>query len=135
MPIEIEYTTDGIGVISHAIDKVTGQDILDSSKAIYSNENFEQLRYWVIERSKCTDYSVSLSSGHEITTLDKAASTRNPNLKVAIISHTDLEHIRSIIYRAEMLNGGFETSVFRSSTDADSWLRDRIGVNYRHSLV
>lgn len=133
MPIEIEYTADGIGVISHAVGKVTGQDIIESSQSIYSQDNFEQLRYWIIERSQCTDYSVSLSSGHEITTLDKSAAGRNPHLKVAIISHTDLEHIRSIIYRAEMLNGGFETSVFRSKNEAEYWLQDRVGIHFRRT--
>jgi len=135
MPINNEYTPDGIGVISHAIGKVTGKDIIDSSSSIYAKDNFGQLRYWIIERSQCTDYSVSLNSGHEICALDKAATRLNPNLKVAIISHTDLEHIRSIIYRAEMINGGFRTAVFRSSSEAETWLRKQVGAQYKHHLL
>ena len=59
MPIEIEYTSDGIGVISHAIGEVTDADVIESSNTIYSDDNFNQLRYWIIDRDNAATSAIS----------------------------------------------------------------------------
>ena len=135
MPIEIEYTSDGIGVISHAIGEVTDADVIESSNSIYADDNFSQLRYWIINRDRCTEYSVSLRAGSTISNMDKKAAKRNSDLCVAIISKTELEHIRSILYKADMLQGGFKTEVFRYNSEADKWLQKHIGIHYKLTLT
>ena len=127
MPIELEYTIDNIGVISHAIGRVTKDDILESGKSVFGHKNFKNLRYWIIDREKCTDYDVTLSSMSEIIKLDQEAAKINPNLIVAIVSLTDLEHIRSILYEIGMRDGGFKTNVFRDRNSAEDWVQEEIG--------
>ena len=126
MPIDIEYTADRIGVIFHATGKGTADDIIKSGESIFRRENFKDLRYWIIDREKCTEYAVGLSAMHEIAKLDKEAAKINPELLVAIVSRTDIEHIRSIIYKAEMIDGGFRTELFHDRESAEHWIQSNL---------
>ena len=44
MPIKIKYTEDGTGIIFIAFDVVTGKDIVEANKDIYSRKNFPKMK-------------------------------------------------------------------------------------------
>ncbi len=115
-------------MVFHAVETVTENDVIRSGKSIFEQENFKNLRYWIIDidREKCTNYAVNLSAMHEIAELDREAARINPELIVAIISMTDIEHIRSIVYKVDMLDGGFETELFSDRNSADHWIQRKL---------
>ena len=85
MPIEIQHTDDNIGIIFSAVGKVTGQEIIESQSNIYQSEGFAKLRYWIAERSRCTEYEVSSYEVSRIAEIDNQAAKINPNLIMALI--------------------------------------------------
>ena len=91
MTIQINYIDNGAGIEIFASGIVTGEDIIEAHKEIYNEENLENQKYQIIDRTKCEEYNVSSGEVQQIANIDKAASKSNPNIIIAIISPTDLQ--------------------------------------------
>lgn len=126
MPIEIKYTDDNIGIIFSAIGKVTGKDIINKQKEIYQSEGFAQLRYWIVDRARCTEYEVSSDEVNQIARMDNEAAKINQNLLMALVSESDLQYGVSRMYEAYIDEAGFKTMVFRDRFEAEDWIRNEL---------
>ncbi len=126
MPIEIQYTDDSIGVNFCAVGKVTGKDILESAKDIFQSKGFVNLRYWIVDRSRCTKYEVSPDEVRLIAELDNEAAKINPNLLMALISETDFQFGVSRMYEGYINETGFKTMVFRDRDAAEKWIKTEL---------
>lgn len=126
MPIEIQKTEDGKGIIFSAVDDVNGKDIIKGITEILNDNSFADLKYWISERSRCTKYDVSSKEVQEIANLNNQAAKNNPNLLVALIAETDLQFGMSRMYEAYIDEHGFQTMVFRSREEADKWLNEKL---------
>ncbi|MCK5220854.1 MAG: hypothetical protein KAR14_04685, partial [Candidatus Aminicenantes bacterium] len=89
MPIKIKYAEDGIGIKFIAFDVVTGKDIIEANKDIYSRKNFPKMKYKIADRTKCTEYLVKGSEVRMIAEQEKEASKINPDFIVALVSKSD----------------------------------------------
>jgi hypothetical protein len=126
MPITIDYTDDKTGVTFFAVDKVTGKDIIASMKELFQSENFVNLKYWIVDRSRCTKYEVDSEEVREIAYLDKDAAKRNPQLLHALIADTDLQYGMSRMYEIHSDDGGFRTKIFRDRAAAEEWIQKEL---------
>ena len=127
MPIDIEYSRDHTGVVTHAIGVVTLDDVIESSQRLFSNANFKNLRYWLVLRDDCIEYSVSIPAMKKIFGLHGEAVTLNPDLKVALVPCSASQYIRDILYESHMnLVGGFNTGVFGGRKSAEFWIEQSI---------
>jgi hypothetical protein len=126
MPIEIQYTDDNIGIIFSAVGKVTGKEIIESQSDIYQSKGFVNLRYWIVDRSRCTEYEVSSDEVSRIAALDNETAKINPNLIMALISESDLQFGVSRMYEAQISEDGFKTMVFRDRSTADKWIQSEL---------
>ncbi len=126
MPIEIRYTDDRKGLDFCAVGSVTGKEIVESAKEIYREEGFLNLRYWIVDRSRCTNYEVSADEVRLIAELDKKAAKENPDLITAIISETDLQYGMSRMYETFVGESGFKTELFKDRESAEKWIQSEL---------
>ena len=131
MTIEVNYTEDRIGLIFRAVGKVTGQDIIEAQRAIYDRASFVHLRYWIVDRSQCTEYAVTAEDVARIAAMDNEAAKRNPHLLIALVSESDLQFGISRMYEAHIDENGFKAMSFRDRAAAERWVRSELRKN-RH---
>ncbi len=122
MPIEIQYSDDRKGVDFYAVGYVTGKEIIECGKEIFKEKGFSSLRYWIVDRSRCTEYEVTADEVRLIAELDKRAAKENPNMITAIISETDLQYGMSRMYETFVGESGFKTKLFRDRDTAEKWI-------------
>ena len=123
MPIEVQYTEDNIGVVFSAVGKVTGKEIINTQNSIYRTKKFANLRYWIVDRSRCTEYEVSADEVDQIAAMDNAAAKQNPKLLMALVAETDLQFGVSRMYEALVDENGFKTMSFRDRESAEMWIK------------
>ena len=126
MPIQIKYIEGGLGVEFIGSDVVTGTDIIEANKEIYSNENFSRQRYQIVDRTNCAEFQVSNEEIRIIAEQDKAAAKTNPNIISALISKTDLQYGISRVYHALVGDSGFLTEIFRDRKNAEEWVEKQL---------
>jgi hypothetical protein len=126
MPIQLNYLDGGFGVEFICTGIVTGPDIIEANKIIYSNENFTIQKYQIIDRTNCSRYEVSNEEMKIIVEQDIAATKINPNIIVALISSSDLQYGMSRVYHALVGDNGFLTEVFRDRKTAEEWIEKKI---------
>jgi hypothetical protein len=126
MPIQIKYIEGGLGVEFIGSDVVTGTDIIEANKEIYSNENFSRQRYQIVDRTNCAEFQVSNEEIRIIAEQDKAAAKTNPNIIIALISKTDLQYGISRVYSALVGDNGFLTEIFRDRKNAEEWIEKQL---------
>ena len=126
MPIEIQYTEDKLGVVFCAVGKVTGQDILAKQNEIYQSDRFPRLRYWIVDRSRCTAYNVNADEVIQMAANDNQAAQINPNLLMALISENDLQFGVSRMFELQLDEERFDTMVFRSREAAHAWIKEKL---------
>ena len=126
MPIQIKYIEGGLGVEFIGSDVVTGTDIIEANKEIYSNENFSRQRYQIVDRTNCAEFQVSNEEIRIIAEQDKAAAKTNPNIISALISKTDLQYGISRVYHALVGDSGFLTEIFRDRKNAEEWVEKHL---------
>lgn len=126
MPIEIEYIDNGTGLIFKAIGKVTGTQVIEHNKKVHANDNFKSLKYWIVDRSSCTEYLINAEEVSELAKLAKDAARQNSNLIMALVSETDLQFGMSRMFEAQISQTGFRTKVFRDRKSAEEWISEEL---------
>ena len=126
MPIQIKYIQGGVGVEFIGSGVLTGADIIEANKEIYSSENLLRQRYQIVDRTKCTEFRVSNEEIQIIAEQDKAAARTNPNIIIALISTTDLQYGISRMYEGHVGDSGFLTEVFRDRKSAEEWIEKQL---------
>ncbi len=131
MPIQLKFVDNGIGVEFVSQGIVTGTDIIEANKEVYSNKNFSNQRYQIIDRTKCKEFRVSAEEIRIIAGQDLAAAEINPNFIVALISTSDLQYGMSRMYQSYIGDNGFRVEIFRDRKSAEKWVQKYFKSNPR----
>ncbi|MFW2371958.1 MAG: hypothetical protein ACN4GM_02475 [Gammaproteobacteria bacterium] len=123
MPVRIEYTKDKIGVVLHHEGVVSGEELINSVSKVYSDERYLNLRYWIGDRTSCTEFLPDTRSLKIIAELSKQESSRNPGILLALVAPNDLEFGMSRMFEFLAGESLFITKVFRARSTADKWIR------------
>ncbi len=126
MAIEIQYIDDGIGIEIIATGVVTGEEIIEAHKEIYSKTNLKKQKYQIIDRTHCEEYQVSSAEVQRIADIDNTAAKTNPNIIMALISPTDVQFGMSRMWEAFIGDSTFVTQVFRDRKRADEWVNKQL---------
>jgi len=129
MAIQINYLDNGIGIEIIASGIVTGEEVIEAHKEIYNEENFKKQKYKIVDRTDCTKYQVYPEDIEKIAGMDDKASSINPNLIIAVISTTSLQHGMTRMWQAYMKNNVFITKNFQDRISADNWINSYIETN------
>lgn len=132
MPIKIKVLHDGMGVLYDCHGMLTGKDFIDANGHILvSGEEIKQLRYGLIDATSISDISISESEMISIASQDeKIASLVSDGAVVAVIANSDFAFRLSRIWESLIEHTGWETMSFRDRLMAESWIQERVKVNF-----
>ncbi len=122
MPVRVNFSKDGARVEFISEGVVTGDEIIEANKKIYTRENLVRLRYKIIDRTGCTDYRVTSEDVLIIANQDKAAAKINSNIVVLLISTTPIQYGMSRMWQAYTDDLGFHAEIFKDRKTAYAWL-------------
>ena len=129
MTIQVNYLENGIGIEIIASGIVTGEEVIEAHKEIYNEENFKKQKYKIVDRTDCTKYQVYPEDIEKIAEMDDEASRINPNLIIAVISTTSLQHGMTRMWQAYMKNNVFIAKNFLDRISADNWIKSYVETN------
>ena len=129
MAIQVNYLDNGFGSEMVASDIVTGEEIIKALKEIYNDQHLNKLKYRIIDRTNCTEYRVYPEEIEKIADMDDKASIINPNLMIAVISTTSLQHGMTSMWQSYLKNNVFITKNFPDRISADKWIKSYIEIN------
>jgi hypothetical protein len=129
MTIQVNYLENGIGIEIIASGIVTGEEVIEAHKEIYNEENFKKQKYKIVDRTDCTEYQVYAEDIEKIAEMDDEASRINPNLIIAVVSTTSLQHGMTIMWQAYLNNNVYITKNFLDRISADNWINSYIETN------
>jgi hypothetical protein len=126
MAIEINYLDDGVGIEIVASGIVTGDEVLAAHKEIYSAENLARRRYQIVDRTHCDYYCLRPEEIKKIAELDKAAAKSNPNIRIAIVSSTELQFDMSRIWQIYVQESSIVSKLFHDRKSVDAWIQEQM---------
>jgi len=125
MPVQIKYIQGGIGIEFILSGDVTGVEIIAANKEIYYYDNLSHLKYKFIDKSTCTEYSVTGEEVKIIAEQDKKVSKINRNITVVFVSPTDLQYGMSRMWQVYAAETGFQSKIFNDRKSAEEWRREK----------
>lgn len=84
MPHSVEYKDDGFLVLLHG--KITAEEIMRSSKYLLNHSNFIKCRYQLWMFGSVESFKLSEDELKRISDHDREKATKNPNMKLGIVS-------------------------------------------------
>jgi hypothetical protein len=126
MAIQIKYVGDGIGVELLASGSVSGPDIIDAIKEIYSDERFGGMKYLIADKTDCTEYTVTPEDVRLIAALDIESAKINPDLIEAHIAPGDIQFGTSRMWQAYVSEGRPTSCIFRDRESALQWVKNEL---------
>jgi hypothetical protein len=126
MPVQITFLDNGQGIEFISSGIITGKEIIEANKKIYTPENLLRLKYKIVDRTTCTEYQVTSEEVQIIAEQDKEAAKINSNIIIALVSPTDLQYGVSRMWESFVDEIGFQTGVFRDRMSADAWLKEKL---------
>jgi hypothetical protein len=126
MPVRIEFTKDGMGVVLYHEDVVTGDELFNTISSVYNDDKYLTLKYWIGDRTGCTEFLPDANYFKKIAELNKKESLRNPEMLLALIAPTDLQFGMSRMFEVFADESLFRTKVFRDRNTAEKWIRQEL---------
>jgi hypothetical protein len=126
MPLEIAYPDNGEGIKVCALGHINPGEILEAYNEIYSEENINKIKYFLIDRSECKEDSMSNEGIQEIAARDRNALKVNPNLIIAHIAPTDLQYGLTRMWQAYMGDDQLSIQIFRDRKSAEAWIKIKL---------
>jgi hypothetical protein len=128
MPIEVEVLQDGAGMLLICRGKITGKEKIEiMERLLASPESVSGLRYIVIDQA---DAALDLSPQDLRILAGQArrlAQIAPATVVAAIIAPREVDYGMARMWQVFVEETGWETMVFRSIDEADSWLREKVG--------
>lgn len=125
MPIQINILQNGIGIEFCSLGIVTGKEIIEANKKIYTREYLLPLKYKIIDRSKCTDYRVTAEEMKVIANQDLEASKINRNITIVLVSQNDLQYGMTRMWQMLTEDTGFQSEIFGDRESANEYINER----------
>ncbi len=126
MPVRIEYTKDGIGVVLCHEGDVTCEELINSISNVYSDERYLRLKYWIGDRTGCTKFLADANCLQRIADLNKKESLRNPGILLALVSPKDIQFGMSRMFQTISDDSLFQTKIFRNLETAKEWIQKEL---------
>ena len=128
MPIRIEYTKNNLGVVLYHEGVVTGEELYDSISKVYQDSRYPTLKYWIGDRTDCTEFLPDYNWQQRILGLNRQESPRNPGMLLALVSPKALTFGMSRMFQIISEGDLFKTEVFRDRESAEKWVKEELGI-------
>jgi hypothetical protein len=128
MPIQLEFSHDGLGVIYRCEGTLGLQDFsVANDQLLASPERIRKLKYAVVDAVSMEPTFFSASEMDSIVLQDRQiASYAVPGLLVALVAERNVVFALARMWEAFIEGIGWETKIFPSITEAQDWVRIRV---------
>jgi len=124
MPVKINILQKGKGIEFVSSGIVTGEEIIEANKKIYTRDYLLPCKYKIIDRSTCTEYRVTPEEMQLIADQDITASKINRDITVVLISSTDLQFGMSRMWQVLSGETGFKSKIFKDRKSAYDFIKE-----------
>ena len=137
MPIEIEGRQDGAGVIYHCRGVVTIDDFFQAGLSFLAHpEEIKKWRYGIVDLTLVEAMDISSADISAVVEQNKRiAQHALPSPLLAVASPRDLGYGLARMWEAMMDQVGWETATFRSRSEADTWIQQRLRQKFGITLA
>ena len=126
MPIEIAYLHGGYGIEIIGKGVVSGKEIYDGNRIIYSGDTLSRHKYQIVNFANVERLEVSQEEAVKLANQDIEASKTNPNIVIAVVASLNHAFGLGRMWEAHANRSGFETKVFRTREEAVTWTNEKI---------
>lgn len=127
MPVEINYTDDGLGFTLIGEGIVTGQEILDAIAIRFSSEDkIKKYIYGLADYTGVQEFRVANNEISIIAQKDIVAARINPDLIFALAAPDDLIFGLGRMFEAFAGGSGWAIEVFRTRDEAVLWIKNSV---------
>jgi hypothetical protein len=136
MPIELEFTRDGLGVIYQCQGALGLQHFsVANHRLLASSSRIRKLRYALIDAALMEPQYFSPSEMDSIVLQDRQiASYAVPGLLVGVVAERNVVFAIARMWEAFIEGIGWETKIFPSMAEAQVWVRVRVKEKFQLSL-
>ena len=121
MGMGYEIIWESRGACKRFFGHVTDDELMQCLISIESDSRFDDLRYVVNDFLKVESFAVSEESVRVMSAIDKAASSTNPNIRIAIVATDAQIQAMAKLYAHSPLNV-YPTEIFQDIGEARGWL-------------
>lgn len=122
MPVKINILENGAGIEFISSGIVTGKEIIEANRKIYTPEQLTKLKYKIIDRTTCKEYLVTNEEMRIIANQDIQASKINRNITIILVSPTKLQYGMTRMWQALSDETGFKSEIFTNRESADDYI-------------
>ncbi len=126
MPVELKYFSDGYGIELVGSGVVTGEEIQDCNRVIYSGDMLLRQKYQLINLTDVEELVVSNTDITELAHQDIEASKTNPDIIIAVVAKDNLSFGLARMWEAHADKATFKTMVFRERREALAWIKEQM---------
>jgi hypothetical protein len=126
MPVEIKYIGHGYGVELNGTGIVTGEEIYEANKVIYSGGTPLKQKYQIADYDNAEHLDISHEDIVRLARQDIEVSKTSPNIIFAIVGEKDITFGLARMWEAYAFQSNFETKVFRNRKKAVSWIKKKL---------
>lgn len=119
MPYTINWTDNG--VIWTYSGVLTGEELIESNMAIYSDPRLQKISFQIVDLRAVTEFQVLQEHMVRIAELDTTASVLNPEVKVAVVTNEVTGKHMNRTYSEHAPENHWETKVFNVYPQAYEW--------------
>ena len=120
MKESIEFGHDSVRCVF--CGEITSQEVMDANNNVINHEHFKSFRsqLWIFKSVK--KFTMSTEEIKLLAEKDRAASNKNPHMKVAVVTDSSLAFGLSRMYETFYGKGPWDTMVFYNLDEAVEWI-------------
>ena len=137
MPIELEFTDDGLGVIYQCEGSLGLQHFADAnSRLLASPDRIKKLKYVIVYGTYMEPQYFSVTQMEGIILQDRhIASYAVEGLLVALVAEESTVLGLARMWEAFVEGIGWETQIFPSLVEAETWVRTRVKAKFKLDIT
>jgi len=137
MPIELEFTDDGLGVIYQCEGSLGLQHFADAnSRLLASPDRIKKLKYVIVYGTHMEPQYFTVTQMEGIILQDRhIASYAVGGLLVALVAEENTVLGLARMWEAFVEGIGWETQIFPSLAEAETWVRTRVKAKFKLDIT
>ena len=122
MPIKINILENGTGIEFISSGVITGKEIIEANKKIYTPEQLSILKYKIVDRTTCVEYLVTPEEIQDIVKQDYQASKINKDVTTIMVSPTKLQYGMTRMWQILSEEVPWKSEIFENREDANDFI-------------
>ena len=128
MPVTVQLTDHGVGVVLKTHSPVSGDEIVAAVERFVGEESeaLPGIRYWYADHLASGVMDASLDDSWRVAAASIKVARTNPNVAIAVCAPTSRAFVLSEVWRSLAQETGWEIRIFREEDEGKDWLRTRV---------